>query len=198
MAYFERAIYALQDMGLVDIFLPFLLIFTIVFATLQKTRILGVGKRNFNVVISFVLAMLVIIPHVTKSYPNQADPVEILNKALPQVSIVFVAIIMVLILIGLLGGEAKWMGGTMSGWIAIAAFLIIAFIFGRAAGWFARQPRWLRWIDDPNTQALVVILLVFGVIIWFVTKEDTGTERLGKMGYALKEFGDFFKGGGRG
>ena len=197
MAFYENAVYSLQNLGLVDIFLPFILIFTIIFATLQKTRILGVGKKNFNIIVAFVMAMTVIVPHVTRSYPPGKDVVDILNQALPQVSVVFVAIIMVLILIGLLGGEARWMGGSMSGWIAIIAFFIIIGIFGRAAGWWATRPSWLYWIDNPNTTGLVVVLLVFGVIIWFVTKEDTGTENLGKMGYAIKQFGDFFKGGGR-
>jgi hypothetical protein len=27
------------------------------------------------------------------------------------------------------------------------------------------------WLNDPDVQALVVIILVFGIIIWFVTAE---------------------------
>jgi len=33
--------YSLQDIGVVDVILPFILIFTIVFAVLEKTKILG-------------------------------------------------------------------------------------------------------------------------------------------------------------
>jgi hypothetical protein len=190
---FTQFIQTLENYGLTDVLLPFLLIFTIIFAVLQKTHILGEGRKNFNVVVALVISLSVVIPHVTNSYPPDADVVEIMNNALPNVSIIIVAIIMVLILIGLMGGEARWMGGSLSGWIAIISFLIVIFIFGRAAGWFETLPRWLWWLDDPNTQALVVIILIFGIIIWFITS-DTESEKVSKLGGALQKFGDFFKG----
>lgn len=190
---FTELMRTLEYWGLTDALLPFLLIFTIIFAVLQKTHILGEGRKNFNVVVALVIALSVVIPHVTNSYPADADVVEIMNNALPNVSIVLVAIIMVLILIGLLGGEARWMGGSLSGWIAIISFLIVIFIFGRSAGWFETLPRWLWWLDDPNTQALVIIILIFGIIIWFITKEDKA-EKTGFLKRAMEDLGDFFKG----
>ena len=63
----------------------------------------------------------------------------------------------------------------------------MGYIFGRSAGWFQYWPDWLWWLDDPNTQALVVILLVFGVLIWFVTKEPSSRED--KAG-AIKKIGE--------
>src|SRR3990167_3407434 len=126
----------LESYGLTDALLPFLLIFTILYAMLQKTKILGSGKKNFNVMIAFIIAAMVVIPHITGSYPGDYDLVEILNKALPEVSIVVVAIVMALLLLGLLGGEAKWMGGSLTGGIAIAAFAGVIYIFGGAAGWW--------------------------------------------------------------
>ena len=53
-----------QDFGLFDIVLPFLLIFAVVFAILEKTMILGSEdgkpKRNINSIVSFVIALLVV------------------------------------------------------------------------------------------------------------------------------------------
>ena len=63
-----RAIEFFREFGLFDIVLPFLLIFAIVFAVLEKTRILGVNKvgdeeipnKNLNAMVAFVLAMIVV------------------------------------------------------------------------------------------------------------------------------------------
>ena len=43
-------IQTLESWGLTDVLLPFLLVFTIIFAILQKSNILGEGKKNFNVI----------------------------------------------------------------------------------------------------------------------------------------------------
>ena len=168
---FVQFINSLESMGLTDALLPFLLIFTILFAILQKVQIFGKEKKNINVIISLVIGLLVVIPHVTNSYPPGSDVIEIMNSAIPNVSIVVVAIVMVLILIGVFGSEVNIGGNSLAAWVAIAAFLAVGYIFGRAAGWFAYAPRWLMWLDDPETQALVVVLLVFGILIWLVTKE---------------------------
>jgi len=191
---FVNAIESMENWGLTDVLLPFLLIFTIMFAILQKTKILGEDKKNFNVIIALVIALTVVIPHVTGSYPPDGDIVSIMNSALPNISIVVVAIVMLLILIGILGGEASWMGGSLSGWIAIIALLIVLFIFGKAANWYESWPRWLWWLEDPDTQALVVIILIFGIIIWWVTKEPSEKGEKWKL---FSDIGDFFKGGGK-
>lgn len=187
---FEEGIMALERMGLSDVILPFLLIFTIVFAILQKIKVFGKDNKKINVVVALVLALAVIVPHVTNSYPYNGDIVDIINKALPNVTVVIVAIIMVLILAGVFGVEVAW-AGQMTGVITIAAFGIILFIFGRAAGWFERIPNWLRWIDNTETQALLIVLLIFGIIISFITKEDKNTDPNREKG--LENLGKFFK-----
>jgi hypothetical protein len=189
---FVRFFNYLENLGMLDSLLPFLLVFTITFAILQKSKILGVGKKNFNVVIAFVLALTVIIPHITGTYPPDKDIVSIMNNALPQVSIVLVAIVMALLIIGLLGGESKWMGGSLSGWLAILAFGIIIYIFGGSAGWWEDLGyRWGIWSGD--TVSIVIIILVFAIVIWYVTKADSDSDKASKGMNYMKEIGDMFK-----
>ena len=183
----------LESYGLTDALLPFLLIFTVLFAMLQKTHIMGHGKKNFNVMISLIISLLVVIPHITGTYPPGKDVVEILNSALPNVSLLVVGILMALLLIGLMGGEARWMGGSLSGGVAIFAFLLIAYIFGGSAGWW--QNAGLRWFDS-DVMALVVVILVFAIIIWYVTKDDNKAEGAVKTGKLFEEVGKLFGGGG--
>ncbi len=193
---FVQVIKMLEGFGLTDALLPFLLIFTLIFAILQKVKIFGKEKekKGINIVIALVIALLVIIPHVTNEYPPGKDVVEIMNSAIPNVSLVIVAILMVLILIGVFGSEVDIAGTSLSGWIALAAFLAVGFIFGKSAGWFQRFPSWLGWLDDPETQALVVVLLVFGILIWFVTKEPSEKKGEKQKEGISKLFGDIIKG----
>ncbi len=187
VGYLEQGVLYLESLGLTDVLLPFILIFTIVFAILQKTEILGASKKNLNVIISLVLALGVIIPHITGAYPPNADIVEIVNKALPNISLVLVAILMVLLLIGIFGWSIGGEGTPFSGVIALLAFIAVIYIFGAAAN-FWRIPSWLNVLERPDTQALVVVIFIFGLIVWFITKEEepktTGEgilEQIGKV-----------------
>lgn len=173
----EEFIRVLESWGLTDVLLPFLLIFVVMFAILQKTKILGEDKKRFNMVVALVIGLLVVVPHVLGMYPPNADVIEILNKSLPQVSILVVAILMLMILIGLLGAEATWMGSSLSGWVAIAAFIIIVIIFGGAAGWW-RNWWWFERFFGSDTIAVLVMLLVFAIIIWFVTRGEVKGEKM--------------------
>ena len=103
MSNFQEVILSLENMGLTDVLLPFLLIFTILFAVLEKAKIFGDDKKNINVMISLIVGLIVVIPHITGSYPANADIVEIMNRAIPNISVIIVAIIMLLILIGIFG-----------------------------------------------------------------------------------------------
>src|SRR3990167_10128684 len=87
----------LQDLGFYDFILPFLLVFTIVFAVLEKTKILGVDedsktpKRNLNAIVAFSIALFVVI---TKQI------VVTLRSSLPQIALVLIVIISLLLLVG--------------------------------------------------------------------------------------------------
>ena len=169
-----------NNFGMLDALLPFLLIFVIVYAVLQKSNILGEGKRNFNVVVATVLSLMAVIPHVLGRYPPGKDVIEIMNNALPQVTVVAVAIIMALLLIGIMGGEAKWMGGSLSGVIALLAFAIIIYVFGAAAEWWENWPQKYGWWGS-DTSSIIIIILVFAIVIWYITKEPSKADKAGSV-----------------
>ena len=172
--------------------LVFLLIFTVVFATLQKTKILGVGRKNFNAMIALIMGLLVIIPHITGNYPAGMDVVQIINEALPNVSMIAVAAIMLLLLVGLFGAESRWMGSSLSGWIAILAFIFIVGIFASAAGLTGGFSAY-DYIDE-DTLLMIVIILIFGVIVWYITKEPGEETAVAKLGHGFDAIGNWFGG----
>jgi hypothetical protein len=183
MTYLGNAIENLKGIGVFDILLPFMLIFVVIYAILTKSKILGENRKNFNVALAFVISMITIV---------YTPLIALLNEAIPHVSVVIVAVIMALILIGVFGGQVSWIGGSLSGIIALISFGIIIYIFGNAAGWWNRPlPPMFAWLNDPQTQATLVVLLVFGLIIWFVTREEKKDDSAGSK--LLNGFGDMFK-----
>ena len=187
---FVGAFQRLEALGLTDLILPFLLIFAIVFAVLDRARIFGEERRRVNVVVALVISLLVVIPHITGDYPPGGDVVEIMNTAIPNVSIVIVAVVMLLILIGVFGVNVNIAGQSLGGLVAMVSVGLIIFIFGRSSGWFGTPlPPWLSWLGDSDTQALMIVLLMFGVIIWFVT---SGEEKDGGATQGIKSLFETF------
>jgi len=169
MVSMESAIWSLEQWGLTDVILPFILIFTVIFAILQKAHIFGTESKKYNLVFSLAIALLVVIPHITGTYPPGVDAVEIINQAIPSISVLVIAVIMFLVLAGIFF-EPKG-GGWVSGLVLLLSIIAVIWVFGKAAGWWLYAPF---WISDPDVQALVVIILVFGIIVWFVTSEPSG------------------------
>jgi len=174
--------------GFWDFILPFILVFTIVYAVLYKINLFGTtndaaGRQSaskFYAVIALVMGLGVVVPHVLGLYPPGKDIVEIFKGALPNVSAVIVAIVMAMLIIGVFGKKMVLESGNWwTGFITIAAFVIIVFIFGSSAGWW-NVPDFLYWLtEDGDLQALIIAILVFGIIVGFITHEPKrGLHRL--------------------
>lgn len=188
----------LDRWGLTDVLLPFLLIFTLVFAVLEKSKILGEEKRNLNTAIALVFALIIVIPHVTGNLPAGYDPVLVLNSALPSVGIFVVAIIALMIMIGVFGHERILLGATAPGWVFFISVIFLIIIFGSAAGWWVSGfDVWLSQNFGPDAMAVVIMILVFGIIIAFVTGGEGEREKLGMMKRFGGDFSKLFSGGKR-
>ena len=163
---FSTLAYYFETYGVIDFLLPFILVFTIIFAVMQKTKILG-DKKNFNVIIALVLALIFVVPHITGSYPLGYDPVQVMNESLPSISLVSVAAIMLLLLMGIFGADFSKSAAPL---IAIIAMIFVIYIFGAALNlWQGPYDVFYWWTADVTE--LMIIILVFGLIVWFITKE---------------------------
>ncbi len=159
-----------QAYGIMDILLPFILVFTIVFAVMQKTKILG-DKKQFNVVIALILGLLFVAPHIGGTYPLGYDPVQVMNETLPSISLVSVAAIMLLILMGIFG---TGFAAAATPIIALASLGFVIYIFGSSLHlWNGPYDAFSWW--SPEITELMIVLLIFGLIIWFITREPTST-----------------------
>ncbi|MBS3127925.1 hypothetical protein J4410_02175 [Candidatus Woesearchaeota archaeon] len=193
MAYTGNIGQVLTNIGLQDLWLPFALFFVLSFVALQKSGVLGhkdEDAKKYNIVISLVISLLVVVPHIMGVYPPNSDPVNIVNAAIPNVAILLVAIVMFLILIGLFAGKSGWTE-SMSGFIVLISFIAIIWIFLRAAGYAQYGGAFWSFLDNSEVQAVIVIILIFTLIVWFVTKEPGE----GHFGDGIKSF---FEGLGKG
>ncbi|MBS3117209.1 hypothetical protein J4421_06460 [Candidatus Woesearchaeota archaeon] len=168
MATFETLVYYLETYGVLDVLLPFLLVFTIIYAVLLKTKILG-DRKNFNVIIALILGLLFVIPHILGTYPLGYDPVRVLNETLPSISLVSVAAIMLLILLGIFGKNLAQGAAPL---IAVFAVGFVAYIFGASFGLWRGPYDLFSWWTAETTE-LMVIILIFGLVVYFITKDPT-------------------------
>ena len=119
----------LESWGLSDVLVPFLLIFVMFFAILMKTNILGKNKGRYAAVFSLVIAGMVVIPHVMRRYPAGYDVVDLINKALPNVMVGLAAMVAVLLIIGIMGGDVPKNPFYLTGAVVVsfgALFVIFA------------------------------------------------------------------------
>ncbi len=166
----QDILYQLQSSGLYEIALPFLLIFTITFAILEKTKIFGAGKdqeprSNINVVVSVILGLLII---------NQFEIVDRLNLFLPKVSLFIVVAIMFLILLGVFGANiSEGFSGILLLIFAIVSLFVIYWALTPYVGLDFIGPYWLESWGYDNSSTLI-FLVIIGIIIWAVVKKPRG------------------------
>ena len=182
MVTFQDFMIYLQNMGIVDVLLPFILIFTVVFAILQKIKIFGAESKRYNVMLALVIGLVVVLPHILN--PSEYDAVSIMWRAFPNVAVFIIAIVALFLLIGLWTSKELKFGKGFRGWASLIAIVIVAGIFTYAAGWWGGRslPSWLYWLNDPGTIALIVIIVVFVIVISYITGGDE-TKPKGESGW---------------
>jgi len=160
---FQDTFYYLQQWGVLDVLVPFVLIFTILFAVLQKINVFG--EKRYNAVIALAITLTAIIPHILGTYPTGMDVIAIMNAAMPETVLLIVAVVLLMVMLGLMWGE--WPEySAVSGIAAIIGGLILIGIF---VSNIVDIPI-LNWIS-PEVQTLVIVLVVFGLIFLYVTHE---------------------------
>jgi hypothetical protein len=189
MATLNDMIRTLERIGVADVILPFILVFTVIYAVLRKSQILGEDNDKFNVMVALVMGMGVIFPHVTGNGP---DVVVVINNALPNVAAVAIAIIMLFILLGVWGEKMSIIGTPLASWAVLFSIGAIVYIFGASAGWGWDVPNGLRFLLDSDTQALLITILIFGIIVSYITREPN-QEKEGRFSKSFKDLGGLFK-----
>ena len=96
-----------QSEVLTRFILPFLLVFFIVFAILEKTKLFGDGKKQLNALVAFVVGLI----FVSVLYPTL-----VVSNLVLFLTIALVSIFVILLLWGFIFGDIKD-GFKPAGWI---------------------------------------------------------------------------------
>jgi len=174
---FRGTIDFLAEIGIFDVVLPFLLVFTIMFALLEKTKVFGtekVGeteytKKHLNSLASFVIAFFVIA---------SSRLVEIITQISANVVILLLAGVFFLLLAGTFHQqkpEGYFLEGAFKNIFMVIMFVGMVFIFLNAIE--TDDKSWLEWIldwlrdfgDNVSVAAIILVVVVVGAMYWITT-----------------------------
>lgn len=174
---FRGVIDLLGKVGVYDIILPFLLVFTIVFAILEKTKILGVEtiegqeytKKNINAIFAFVVSFLVIA---------STQLVGVINRVMADIVLLLLLAICFLLLVGVFFKDKEFSLEEFPGWkkfFMIIMFIGIVAIFLNALDWL--QYLFALFVYWPAEWAagIVFVIVIIGFMV-YITR-DAGPKK---------------------
>ncbi|MBS3096558.1 hypothetical protein J4480_03905 [Candidatus Woesearchaeota archaeon] len=178
---FRQVLVFFDSIGLFDVVLPFLLVFTIVFAILEKTKVLGTEdiegkkytKKNLNAISAFVMAFLVVA---------SSELVEIITTVSSQAVVVLFLSVLFLLLVGSFykEGEPVFLEG---GWKIVFMIIVFIAIIGIFLGAIKTSDgrTWLERLGDftgTGGDELAGSLILLALIVLFIVyaTKDTAKE----------------------
>ena len=153
-----------QGFGFFDIVLPFLLVFTLTFAVLQRTNILG-GKNSIDVVVSLVVGFL---------FLQNTYLIVMLQNFLPNISFVLTLALGGLLVVGILkGGQIK---SSTTTWAVVLAIIALCWALFTEAG-SLNASDFLYNIFGPDALPIIAfILVIVGILFWVGRPSNSNTD----------------------
>lgn len=149
---------------LTQIIFPFLLMFVLIFAILERIKVLGEGKRQINAIISLVIALL---------FVSFSKAVGIVINLMPFLGVMVVIILVFMILFGFIWAEkdefkvpqkVKIIGGLIV-FIALAVtFLIITGYWDKILDIFVKG-------DTISSTVIMIIVVIAAVAVVLSAKK---------------------------
>ena len=162
MVYFFDFAYSLQQLesvGFFDVMLPFMLVFAILYAILQKTKMFG-ARPGIDAIVAMAISFLAIInPFVS----------EIMNVILENTVIAVLIIVALMLLLGLV-----WGGKAMKGWKFIGMIIglvVFVWILGRVADYYQLYYpgtvvfSTLWWASNLTWIIPILVIIIFAIVI---------------------------------
>ncbi len=180
----QNAVQFFKDFGLFDVVLPFLLVFALVFAILEKTRILGtegagekaIPKRNLNTLVAFVIGMITIATNKI---------VNAINTALPNVVLVIVAFVAFLLMIGIFFGTGEMNFAQQHkkfamGFIVVSLIILVIIVLDSIT--LASGQSWLDYLIEyignnasgPVVMSILFLIIALVAIVYITTTPKKG------------------------
>lgn len=112
---------AAEQLGITEVVLPFMLVFTVVYAILQRSRVLGIDEKgnprsNYNAMVALVIGFFVLVMIRT---------VKVITLFTQYVTILLVAFVFLGIIFALLGVREHHQGSLMFVALVLLSFVLI-------------------------------------------------------------------------
>ncbi len=151
----KESIVFLENMGFYDVVLPFILVFTLIYATLDKTKILGKDSKNYNAMVALAIALM---------FVAATNLVDALNQYLPILGLILAIFLGLMMILGLFGvkegGPGQKFFWIIGGGVAIAFGISYLPLFDFFQDFFVSLEKYL---------GSIIFLVVLGlVIVWIV------------------------------
>ena len=178
---FREIIIFFDKIGVYDVLLPFLLVFTIVFAIFEKTKVLGVEKvegkeytkKNLNAMTSFVIAFLVVA---------SSRLVQTITEVSSNMVVLLFLAVFFLLLIGSFYKEGELVA-LEGGWRTLFMIIMFVGIVGIFLWGIKTEDGdpWAEYVidyvtDNFNSTAVgsIVLLIIIILFMWYITHEPHG------------------------
>jgi len=199
--FFRNAILKMNEWGFIEIVLPFILVYALVYSVLYKAELFkNVPSPNrIYVVIALVISLLFVSTHViwgatpgdgilgVPGHPfyGYPDPVEIMNTAIPTLTIWLVVLLMFMIILGMAGsvfGDDSSITDFFNehkGKVALGAMAVVIYTFGISARLWPNIRNIFRlygqqYILEGQTAIFVIFLLAAGLAFYFISPKGSG------------------------
>ncbi|PIN74515.1 hypothetical protein COV18_06455 [Candidatus Woesearchaeota archaeon CG10_big_fil_rev_8_21_14_0_10_37_12] len=146
---------ALAQLGLVDVILPFILVFTITYAVLQNTRVFGVEngkpKHKINAMIAFIIGFLIVIA---------TNLLGIINMIVMYFVLFLITGVLISVILGVSGLQTENIGRNKSvGALMFVLFAVFMFFAFKRA----------QIISNQTFQLLIIGAVILGVLLLVVS-----------------------------
>ncbi len=171
---FRGGLAFLEQVGVYDVVLPFVLVFTLVFALLEKTKILGVqkdmynkddtiyAKKNLNSMVAFVTAFFVIA---------SSKLVALINQTVSQIFILLLLAVMFMLVVGTFNKDDEFsFTKAQQGIFATVMGIAIVLIFLNALGWLELAYNFLKINWSGEVVSALIFVLLMAAFIGFLGK----------------------------
>jgi len=164
----------LAGIGLVEVLLPFLLVFTLTFGILERNQLFGKGKKNIHIMLAFVIGFLAIAA---------VNVLQVMNIIVAYFALALVSMLMIALVFGLVGAQVHRKNTLLFG--ISMAFFFVFILYGLASSGLFDIWRFVQLIFVP---VIVVAGIAFAVYYSFGgTKTQSGSTPRPRSGGATPQ-----------
>jgi len=146
---------SLVNAGLMDVLLPFVLIFGVTYGILERTNVLGVGKRKENTITAVAIAGLSVFA---------VSVLNIVNLLVAFMSLVLITGVLIALMFGVVSARDAKPNKMIMGILLFIFFVTLLFVFVEAG--LINKSYFFGRVLFP----LIVLIAVISTIVYFVQK----------------------------